>query len=282
MNLETILGTQIADGVTVGDLFNVDFLATILGNVLAALLIIVAAFVFAGWVKRRIIKISRRHAQLDNTLFSFFANVSRYVILAFSVIFVLNTFGLQTTSLVAAFGAAGLAIGLALQGTLSNLAAGVMIVAFRPIKLDDFVEVGGQMGTVKSISLNLVELATIGNVQVLIPNSQVWGNQIVNYSAYSTRRAEWSFGVSYGTDLAKAEKIILETIMADLRSKSDPEPFIQVNNLNTSSVDFLVRVWVEASDYFAYQADMKRRVKEALDAGGIEIPFPTRTIITAT
>jgi small conductance mechanosensitive channel len=281
MNLETILGTQIADGVTVGDLFNVDFLATILGNVLAALLIIVAAFVFAGWVKRRIIKISRRHAQLDNTLFSFFANVSRYVILAFSVIFVLNTFGLQTTSLVAAFGAAGLAIGLALQGTLSNLAAGVMIVAFRPIKLDDFVEVGGQMGTVKSISLNLVELVTIGNVQVLIPNSQVWGNQIVNYSAYSTRRAEWSFGVSYGTDLAKAEKIILETIMADLRSKSDPEPFIQVNNLNTSSVDFLVRVWVEASDYFAYQADMKRRVKEALDAGGIEIPFPTRTIITA-
>jgi small conductance mechanosensitive channel len=281
MNLETILGTQIADGVTVGDLFNVDFLATILGNVLAALLIIVAAFVFAGWVKRRIIKISRRHAQLDNTLFSFFANVSRYVILAFSVIFVLNTFGLQTTSLVAAFGAAGLAIGLALQGTLSNLAAGVMIVAFRPIKLDDFVEVGGQMGTVKSISLNLVELATIGNVQVLIPNSQVWGNQIVNYSAYSTRRAEWSFGVSYGTDLAKAEKIILETIMADLRGKSDPEPFIQVNNLNTSSVDFLVRVWVEASDYFAYQADMKRRVKEALDAGGIEIPFPTRTIITA-
>ena len=282
MNLETIVGTQIADGVTVGDLFNVDFLATILGNVLAALLIIVAAFVFAGWVKRRIIKISRRHAQLDNTLFSFFANVSRYVILAFSVIFVLNTFGLQTTSLVAAFGAAGLAIGLALQGTLSNLAAGVMIVAFRPIKLDDFVEVGGQMGTVKSISLNLVELATIGNVQVLIPNSQVWGNQIVNYSAYSTRRAEWSFGVSYGTDLAKAEKIILETIMADLRSKSDPEPFIQVNNLNTSSVDFLVRVWVEASDYFAYQADIKRRVKEALDAGGIEIPFPTRTIITAT
>ena len=282
MNLETILGTQIADGVTVGDLFNVDFLATILGNVFAAVLIIVAAFVFAGWVKRRIIKISRRHAQLDNTLFSFFANVSRYVILAFSVIFVLNTFGLQTTSLVAAFGAAGLAIGLALQGTLSNLAAGVMIVAFRPIKLDDFVEVGGQMGTVKSISLNLVELATIGNVQVLIPNSQVWGNQIVNYSAYSTRRAEWSFGVSYGTDLAKAEKIILETIMGDLRSKSDPEPFIQVNNLNTSSVDFLVRVWVEASDYFAYQADMKRRVKEALDAGEIEIPFPTRTIITAT
>ncbi|MFT5867913.1 MAG: small conductance mechanosensitive channel [Paracoccaceae bacterium] len=282
MNLETILGTQIADGVTVGDLFNVDFLATILGNVFAAVLIIVAAFIFAGWVRRRIIKISRRHAQLDNTLFSFFANVSRYVILAFAVIFVLNTFGLQTTSLVAAFGAAGLAIGLALQGTLSNLAAGVMIVAFRPIKLDDFVEVGGQMGTVKSISLNLVELATIGNVQVLIPNSQVWGNQIVNYSAYSTRRAEWSFGVSYGTDLAKAEKIILETIMGDPRSKSDPEPFIQVNNLNTSSVDFLVRVWVEASDYFAYQADMKRLVKEALDANGVEIPFPTRTIITAT
>ncbi len=131
-------------------------------------------------------------------------------------------------------------------------------------------------------SLNLGEPGNNRKREVLIPKPQVWGNQIVNYSAYSTRRAEWSFGVSYGTDLAKAEKIILATIMADLRGKSDPEPFIQVNNLNTSSVDFLVRVWVEASDYFAYQADIKRRVKEALDAGGIEIPFPTRTIITAT
>ena len=118
-------------------------------------------------------------------------------------------------------------------------------------------------------------------MQVIIPNSQIWGNVITNYSAYDTRRAEWVFGVSYGADLKKAEAIIRETIMADPRSMTEPAPFVQVNNLGDFSVDFLVRVWCASGDYFQYQADMKRAVKEALDSGGIEIPFPTRTMINA-
>ena len=135
------------------------------------------------------------------------------------------------------------------------------------------------MGTVKDISLNYTELATLANVQVIVPNAAVWGNTIVNYSIYETRRAEWVFGVSYGADLQKAEQVIRETIMGDSRSLADPEPFFQVNALSDFSVDFLARVWVRSDDYFAYQADMKRAVKEALDAAGIEIPFPTQTLI---
>ena len=243
--------------------------------------ILLVGFVIAGWVGRRITKLGEKYRHLDDTLFKFLGNIIRYVIIGFSFLFILNTFGIQTTSIVAVIGAAGLAIGLALQGTLSNVAAGVMIIFFRPIKIDDFIEVNGKMGTVKDITLNFTELASVVNVQIIIPNSQVWGNTITNYSAYPTRRAEWEFGVGYGANLADAEQIIRDTIMADPRSHVDPEPFIQVNTLNASSVDFLVRVWCDRTEYFAYQADMKRKVKEALDAGGIDIPFPTRTILQA-
>ena len=168
-----------------------------------------------------------------------------------------------------------------MQGTLSNVAAGVMIILFRPFKVGDFVEIADAMGTVKDISLNYTELASLGNTQIIIPNSQVWGDVIVNYSVYDTRRAEWTFGVSYDTDLKQAETIIRDTVTADSRTMADPEPFVQVNNLGDFSVDFLVRAWVASADYFAYQADMKRAVKEALDAGGVDIPFPTRTLVQA-
>ena len=214
-------------------------------------------------------------------LFEFLASIVRYIIMGFTVLFVLNTFGVQTTSVVAIFGAAGLAIGLALQGTLSNVAAGVMLILFRPIKIDDFVEVAGKMGTVKAISLNFTEMSDTSNVQVIVPNAQVWGNIITNYSTNKTRRAEWTFGVGYGVNLKQAEEIIRDTIMADPRSHAEPEPFVQVANLGDSSVDFLVRVWCDASVYFAYRADMTRKVKEAMDDGGVDIPFPTRTMVQA-
>ncbi len=281
MSFEDFMSLQIAEGVSVGDILTVDFLAGVLGNVLAAVLILAAGFLIGGWAFRRIRKLGETHRRLDVTLFNFLGNIARYAILAITIIFVLNRFGLETTSLVAALGAAGLAIGLALQGTLSNVAAGVMLILFRPMKVGDFVEVAGEMGTVKDISLNYTELASLSNTQIIIPNSEVWGNAITNYSVYDTRRAEWTFGVSYDADLKAAERIIHDTIMGDTRSKSEPEPFIQVTNLGDSSVDFLVRVWVDAADYFAYRADMTRAVKEALDAGGIGIPFPTRTMVMA-
>lgn len=279
--LQRYANTPLYDGTSLADLVTIDFLASLLGNVLAATTVLVIGFAVAGWARRRIEAIAGRHAQLDDTLFSFLGNVVRYIILGFATLFVLNTFGVQTTSIIAAIGAAGLAVGLALQGTLSNVAAGVMIIVFRPIRLGDFVEVGGKMGTVKAVTLNTTELADLGNVQVIIPNSEVWGNVITNYSRYKTRRAEWTFGVGYGANLAKAEQVIRDTILSDERALTEPQPFIQVNNLNASSVDFLVRVWCDAGDYFQFQADMKRGVKEALDREGIDIPFPTRTILQA-
>ncbi|UWQ63059.1 mechanosensitive ion channel family protein [Leisingera caerulea] len=280
-SINSLMETEIYDGKSLSDLVTLEFLAELLGSVVAAVVILLAGFIVANWVKRRIVALGDTHASLDVTLFHFLGNLARYTILAFAVLFVLNTFGVQTTSIIAAIGAAGLAIGLAMQGALSNVAAGVMLILFRPFKLGDFIEVDGEMGTVKDINLNNTVIASLSNLKVIIPNSEVWGNTITNYSSFDTRRAEWTFGVGYGANLAVAERVIRETIMNDSRSHSEPEPFIQVNELNSSSVDFLVRVWVDAAEYFQYQADMKRKVKEALDAAGVDIPFPTRTIVHA-
>ncbi len=278
-DLDDLLTTEIINGRTLADLLTLEFVVSVFGSILAAILILITGFVIGGWLRGRLMRVGQMNRHLDATLFSFLGNIIRYVVIGFAFLFVLNTFGVQTTSFVAVIGAAGLAIGLALQGTLSNIAAGVMIVFFRPVKLGDFVEVNGQMGTVKEINLNFIELASVANVQIIIPNSQVWGNTIVNYSAYDSRRAEWVFGVGYGADLKLAEETIRRTILSDPRSRTEPEPFIQVNNLGDFSVDFLVRVWCSSADFFQYQADMKRQVKEALDAAGVEIPFPTRKVL---
>ncbi len=276
-----LLHKEIWNGKSLADLMTLEFLASIIGNVLTAIAILIVGMMIGRWARKRIVRLGQANRHLDETLFNFLGNITSYVITGFAFLFVLNTFGIQTTSFVAVIGAAGLAIGLALQGTLSNVAAGVMIIFFRPIKLGDFVVVNGMQGTVKEITLNFTELASPDNVQIIIPNSQVWGNTITNYSIYNTRRAEWVFGVGYGANLAKAEQIIRDVIAADPRSHAEPDPFVQVNALNDSSVDFLVRVWCDRVDYFAYQADIKREIKEAFDAGGIDIPFPTRTFVRA-
>lgn len=279
--IEQILNYPIYNGQTVGDYLSLEFLLGVGGSIFGALFLLAVGMVIAGWVARRIRGIGSKYQKLDNTLFNFLGNIARYVILTFTALIVLNTFGVQTTSIVAVIGAAGLAIGLALQGTLSNVAAGVMIILFRPFKIGDFVDVAGKMGTVKDISLNFTELADLSNVQVIVPNSQVWGNIITNFSTNQTRRAEWTFGVGYDANLKTAQEVIRKVIMSDPRSMAEPEPFIQVNNLGDFSVDFLVRVWVKSGDFFQYQADMKRQVKEALDEAGVDIPFPTRTLVNA-
>jgi small conductance mechanosensitive channel len=276
--LDQLMGYQVVDGTTVGDLFTVRFMIDIAGQVMLASVILIVGFFLAGFFRRRIIRLAERSRHFDKTMGGFLANIVRYGLLALTIRFLLQNFGFQTASLIALLGAAGLAIGLALQGVLSGVASGVMLVVFRPIKVGDFVSVNGVMGTVKDISIFTTELATLDNVQIIMPNTSVWSSTITNYSVYDRRRAEWIFGVAYGADLAKAEQIIKDTILGDPRSLTDPEPFIQVNNLGDFSVDFLVRVWVPAAAYFQYQADMKRLVKEAFDAGGIDIPFPTRTV----
>ncbi|MGB3405989.1 MAG: mechanosensitive ion channel domain-containing protein [Jannaschia sp.] len=276
--MNELLSTEIYAGRTLGDFISFEFLAALLGDILGAIVVLFIGFIISGWVSRRIKNVGDKHARLDSTLFDFLANIVRYVVIGLSFLIVLNTFGIQTTSLVAVIGAAGLAIGLALQGTLSNVAAGVMLIFFRPIKLGDFVTINGESGTVKSINLNFTELASIGNVQIIIPNSEVWGNTITNFSAYDTRQAEWTFGVGYGADLHLVEQVIRDTIIADPRFLGDPEPTVKVDALGASSVDFLVRAWVKRTDFFAFWKDMNRDVKIALDAAGVEIPFPNRTV----
>jgi len=279
--MEDILNTELWQGRTLGDLLTLEFLASAAGSVLGAIAILILGWIISRWLQHRVQSLGKNNPQLDEMLFDFLASIVRYVVLGFAVLFVLNTFGVQTTSVVAVIGAAGLAIGLALQGTLSNVAAGVMLILFRPIKVGDFVEVAGKMGTVKQINLNFTELADLSNVYVVVPNSEVWGNIITIYSVNDSRRAEWTFGVGYGANLKTAEEIIRKTILSDPRAREEPAPFIQVTNLGDSSVDFLVRVWCSAGDYFAFKADMTRKVKEALDEGGVDIPFPTRTLVQA-
>lgn len=244
-------------------------------NVGTALAIIVVALWISGWVAGRIRNLPKRHEEFDPTLARFFASIARYAILAFAGIAVLSQFGIQTTSLAALVGAAGLAIGLALQGTLSHLASGVMLVLFRPIKVGDFVVVGGEMGTVEEISLFNTQLTTVDNVLIIVPNGNVFAGVITNYSAYDTRRCDMVFGVSYDTDLKKAEEVIWKIVNADERVLKDPEPFVKVTNLGDFSVDFTLRLWCASADYWNLKFETTRLIKDEFDAAGIDIPFPT-------
>ena len=198
----------------------------------------------------------------------------RYLIIAVTVIAVLGRFGVETTSLIAVFGAAGLAIGLALQGTLSNVAAGVMLLLFRPFKIGDFVEVAGISGTVKGITLFVTEMATGDNVHIIVPNADVWGTAVKNYSFHPTRRIDLSIGVGYDDNLGKAKDAILAAITADERSHQDPAPVVEVAELADSSVNFVVRIWCNSGDYWALRWDLLRGIKEKLDQEGLSIPYP--------
>ena len=213
--IENLLKFQITADRTIGDILTVDFLLGVVGQVVLAAVILIVGFFIAGWIRRRILRITEQSRHFDKTMGSFLASVARYGVLALTIIFVLQQFGFQTTSLVALLGAAGLAIGLALQGVLGGVASGVMLVIFRPIKVGDFIAVNGQMGTVKDISIFTTELATVDNVQIIMPNTEVWSNTITNYSVYDTRRAEWTFGVGYSADLKQAESIIRDIITRD-------------------------------------------------------------------
>lgn len=250
-------------------------------NVLYAIIIILVAFWVAGFIKKLITRIANSNEALDNTLFEFLGSLARYTILAFAGIMVLERFGVTTTSLVALIGAAGLAIGLALQGTLSNLAAGVMLLLFRPFKVGDFIDGAGVFGKVETITLFTTDLVTFDNQQIIIPNSELWGTKLINHSHYDVRGVDMIFGVSYGTDLKKAEKAIRSVLEKHEHVLSDPEPFIAVDKLNESSVDFLVRPFCQGEHYFDVRYSLPQLVKEEFDRQKIEIPFPHRKVIMA-
>lgn len=200
------------------------------------------------------------------------------LILLLIILAALATFGIQTTSFVAVLGAAGFAIGFALQGSLSNFAAGVLILVFRPYKVGDYIEAAGVAGAVKEIRLFNTVLATLDNIKIIVPNSKIYGDVIKNIWAYDTRRVDLVFGISYDSPIQKAIEIIMNLIKEDDRILSDPEPMVAVSELADSSVNFVVRPWVKSEDYWPVFFDLTRKVKESFDENGIEIPFPQRVV----
>ncbi len=247
-------------------------------NLVAAILILIVGFWIAGRVAKTIRAAMGRTGRIDPMISGFLGSIARYAVIAVTIIAVLGRFGIETTSIVALLGAAGLAIGLALQGTLSHVAAGVMLLFFRPFRIGDYVDAGGVAGTVKDINLFTTEFATPDNVMIIVGNGNVWGSTITNYSGHPTRRVDLVFGIDYGDDIDKAMTAIRELVEADPRSHKEPEIFLAVSELADSSVNITLRVWCAADDYWGLKFDLTKAVKERFDAIGISIPFPQQVV----
>jgi small conductance mechanosensitive channel len=241
----------------------------------------IAVLVVGRWIAVLLQRAAVRgleRVKTDPILTPFLAGMVYYATIAVVLIAVLGLFGIETTSLVAVLGAAGLAIGLALQGTLSNFSSGVMLMVFRPFTKGNFVEVAGTKGAVQEIGIFTTVLNTPDNVRIIVPNSSIYGATITNYSAYDTRRNDLVIGVSYGDDLATAEGVIRRVLEGDERVLADPPLQVAVSELGDSSVNFVVRPWCRSEDYWQLRFDLTRRLKEELEAAGCSIPFPQRDV----
>jgi small conductance mechanosensitive channel len=246
-------------------------------RIIAAIVILIVGRIVANSVAGATRKAMRR-GEIDENLIGFIASLVRFGILAFTVIAVLSKLGVQTTSFVAVLGAAGLAVGLALQGSLGNFASGVLLLLFRPIKKGDFVEAAGTSGTVNEISVFTTILMTPDNKKVIVPNSQVTGSVIVNYSATGTRRVDIVAGIGYGDDIAKAKEVLRRIVNSHSAVLQDPAPVIELHELGDSSVNFVVRPWVNSADYWRVYWDITEAIKLEFDKEGISIPFPQRDV----
>jgi small conductance mechanosensitive channel len=246
-------------------------------RVIGALAVLFIGKIVAGMVRTGVRK-GLEKAKMDATLVPFLSNLIYYMVMAFVFIAVLGLFGIPTASLIAVMGAAGLAVGLALQGTLSNFGAGVMLLVFRPFKVGDFVDVGGTVGSVKEIGIFTTTLDTPDNVQITVPNSAVFGQTMKNYSANDNRRVDMVMGIGYGDDIGKAVQVIKSIMEADGRVLKDPAAVVAVGELADSSVNILVRPWCRKEDYWDVLWDLTRRFKEQLEGAGCNIPYPQRDL----
>jgi small conductance mechanosensitive channel len=242
-------------------------------KVLGALAVLIIGWIIAKAVRRSVRKALGR-SKLDDTLVPFVSSLVYYALLVFVIVAVLSLFGIQTTSFIAVLGAAGLAVGLALQGTLGNFAAGVMLLVFRPFKIGDFIEAGGATGTVQEIAVFSTTLNTGDNIRIVVPNSSVYGSMVKNYSANDTRRNDLLIGIDYSDDIGKAIDTIQRIVNSDTRVLQDPAPLIAVSELGDSSVNLVVRPWCKKEDYWALRFHLNRTIKEQLEAAGCSIPFP--------
>jgi small conductance mechanosensitive channel len=246
-------------------------------KILAAIVILIVGRIAVGIVTGVVQRLMVRH-QADVTLTRFVASLTKITLMTFVVIAAIRALGVETTSFVAVIGAAGLAIGLALQGTLANFAAGVMLIIFKPFKAGDYIEGGGASGTVDAVQIFNTVLKTPDNKMVIIPNSKVTGDNITNYSAMAQRRIDLVFGIGYDDDIRKAKATLARILGEDDRVLKDPAPTVAVLELGDSSINFVVRPWVKTSDYWAVYFDITEKVKLTFDAEGISIPFPQRDV----
>ncbi len=241
----------------------------------------IAIFYIGKWIVKILTNLTRKamtRANVEKTLENFLGNMMYYTLMAAVVIATINQLGVQTTSLLAVVGAAGLAVGLALQGSLSNFASGVMIVAFRPYKVGDVIQAGGVTGNVEEVQIFTTIMKTPDNKRIIVPNSQIMAGEITNFSANPTRRVDLVAGCGYDDDLDKVRKVLEEIISADDRILADPAPTIAVSELADSSVNFVVRPWVNSADYWGVYFDVTEKIKKRFDAEGISIPFPQRDV----
>ena len=261
LNMETILTTIYQ--------YLAEYGLKILGAIIIFLVGKWLAKIISQLIERALIK-----SKIDKTLAKFVKNLTNITLLVFVVIATLANLGIQTTQFAMVIGAAGLAIGLALQGSLANFASGFLMIIFRPFKVGDFIEASGIKGTVKEIQIFNTILNTPENLRAIIPNAHVTGGNIINYTVNGKRRVDLVIGISYEDDLRKAKKIIQDTLAADSRVLQDPAPTVAVSELGDSSVNFVVRPWVKTADYWDVYFETTENVKLALDKNGITIPFP--------
>ena len=241
------------------------------------ILMAVAIFVIGRWIARILLNITGRMMKksgMDPMLISFVHSILNALLLLVIIIAALDRLGVNTTSFIALIGAAGLAVGLALQGSLQNFAAGVLLIVFRPFKVGHYVEAGGAAGVIEEINICSTRMKTGDNREVIVPNGAIYSGMITNYSARDTRRIDMVFGIGYGDDIRKAREIMKGILDADERILKDPEPLIAVGELANSSVNFNVRPWVNSSDYWNVRFDLTEKIKLAFDEHGISIPFP--------
>lgn len=249
-----------------------DVILPIATGVLLGLVILIVGWIASKWANAFVLKASRK-AKLDEALARFLGSIAQYTVLAAAVISALGRVGVQTTSLVAVFASAGLAVGLAMQGSLSSFASGVMILFFRPFTLEDVVKISGEVGVVKDVGLFATTLQTPDNHTIIVPNSQVTSGNITNFTRVGTRRAKIDIGVAYGADLQKASDVLLKAITGMDAVLKDPAPSVVLAGFGASSVDFNVYYFANIADWWVSQTEAKKRIYDALNAAGIEIPF---------
>lgn len=242
-------------------------------NILLALAILIIGMWIARLITKSVVKLMTKR-NVDTTLMKFVSGLVKGVLYIFVIIAAIDKAGIESTSFVAILGAAGLAVGFALQGSLSNFASGVMLIIFKPIKVGDFVEAAGVMGSVQEVGVFVTTLTTPDNRVIYVPNAQMGGGIITNFSVKDTRRIDMEFGIGYSDDIDKARSVILEVLSSDSRILKDPTPDVVVGTLADSSVNFKVRPWVNAADYWGVYFDLTENIKKKFDENNISIPFP--------